>query len=408
MLPNLRHLRLFTAISRHGRLVAAAQELHLTQPAATQAVHGLERWFGAELLRRSSGGVALTPAGELCRARSERALAQLHEGAGEALRAPDAGARLERALTAAQLQALVEVVEQGGFGRAARHGARSRPGLHRAVRSLERNAGLVLFEPTSYGLQPSREAGRLVRRARLAAAELEQARAEVSASAGGSSGRTVIGAMPLARTWLVPEAVLEFLAAEPRHAVSILDGPYETLLAALRGGMAEFLVGALRQPGPGADVVQEPLFDDPLAIVVRSGHPLAGRRRLRNRDLLRYPWVAPRPGSPLRRQFEALFAGPPAQRWPPIECNSLVAARALLLGSERMMLLSAHQVRHELRTGLLVALPHPQGRVTRPIGLARRRDWRPTAAQARLLECLRQRARSLAEGLPSATRAAIL
>lgn len=408
MLPNLRHLRLFIAIGRHGRLAAAARELHLTQPAATQAVHGLERFFGAALLRRGSGGVALTAAGELCLARIERALAQLREGAGEAARAPDGAARLERALTAAQLQALIDVVEQGGFSPAARHGGRSRPGLHRAVRSLERNAGVVLFESTSYGLQPSREAGRLARRARLAAAELEQARAEVSASVGGNSGRTVIGTMPLARTWLVPEAVLEFLAAEPGHTVSILDGPYETLLAALRGGTAEFLVGALRQPGPGVDVVQEHLFDDPLAIVVRAGHPLAGRRRLRDRDLLRYPWVAPRPGSPLRRQFDSLLAGGPALRWPPVECNSLVAARALLLGSDRMMLLSAHQVRHELQTRLLVALPHPQGRVTRPIGLARRHDWRPTAAQARLLGCLRQRACTLAEGLPSGARPAIL
>ena len=53
----------------------------------------------------------------------------------------------------------------------------------------------------------------------------------------------------------------------------------------------------------------------------------------------------------------------------PIECNSLIAARALLLESDRIMLLSAHQIHYELKAGLLVALPHPAGNVVRPIGL---------------------------------------
>jgi hypothetical protein len=47
---------------------------------------------------------------------------------------------------------------------------------------------------------------------------------------------------------------------------------------------------------------------------------------------------------------------------------------------------------------MLVPLPHPSGNVVRPIGLTQRRDWRPTPAQARLLECLRERASGLMHG----------
>jgi hypothetical protein len=43
---------------------------------------------------------------------------------------------------------------------------------------------------------------------------------------------------------------------------------------------------------------------------------------------------------------------------------------------------------------MLVALPHPDGRVTRPIGLTLRRDWRATAAQQDFLEVLRRHATS--------------
>jgi len=78
----------------------------------------------------------------------------------------------------------------------------------------------------------------------------------------------------------------------------------------------------------------------------------------------------------------------------PIECNSLVAARSLLIASDRVMLLSEHQIHHELETGQLVALPHPFGPVTRSIGLTVRRDWRPTEVQAQLVEGLRRHARA--------------
>jgi hypothetical protein len=40
---------------------------------------------------------------------------------------------------------------------------------------------------------------------------------------------------------------------------------------------------------------------------------------------------------------------------------------------------------------MLVALPHPAGKIVRGIGLTVRRDWRPTQAQARLLAILRDR-----------------
>jgi len=127
--------------------------------------------------------------------------------------------------------------------------------------------------------------------------------------------------------------------------------------------------------------------------VVRAGHPLTRRRRARVRDLARFPWIMPRRGAPLRRQVEALFRGDgiaaPACT---IECNSLGAARELLAGSDRVMLLSALQIRHEQSAGELVALPHPGGRVVRSIGFTLRRDWQPTATQKRLLELLRARA----------------
>jgi LysR family transcriptional regulator of gallate degradation len=398
MHANLRHLHTFREVARLGSVSAAARAVHISQPAVTQAIAGLGRFFGSPLLLRNGAGVALTAAGRICLERIERSIAQLRDALAEATRgAATPPGDVERLVRSTQLEALGAVVQHGNFSLAARAAHLSQPSIHRSARELERLLGVPLFEKTSFGITPTREAEKLARRARLAFAEIEQARAEVQTLLGGESGRTVIGAMPLARSYLLPAALLEFTQEHPRHGVAIIEGTYEHLLSGLRFGESDVLIGALRDPAPAADVVQEHLFDDPLAIIARAEHPLAKRKRLTPASLRHFQWIAPRAGSPLRTHFDALLASTGIEMpTPPLECNSLAAARAFLLESDRLMLLSAHQIHYEMQAGSLVALPHPAGQVLRPIGLTLRRNWRPTGTQQQLLTILRSSARAAA------------
>ncbi len=398
MHANLRHLHTFREVARLGTVSAAARAVHISQPAVTQAIAGLERFFDCRLLTRHNTGVSLTRAGEICLVRVERSMMQLREALGEVTRA--AGAvriDMERLVRSTQLDALDAVVEHGNFSIAARARRVSQPSVHRSARELERLLGVPLFEKTSFGVTPTRAAAELARRARLAFAEIAQARAEIHALRGDESGRTVIGALPLARSYLLPAALLEFTQEHPGHGVTIIEGTYEHLLAGLRSGESDVLIGALREPAPATDVNQEHLFDDPLALIVRAAHPLVGRRRVTAAMLRKFQWIAPRTGSPLRGHFDALMDSAGLRLpSPPLECNSLAAARAFLLESDRIMLLSAHQIHYEMKAGLLAALPHPAGNVVRPIGLTLRRNWHPTGTQQRLLEILRRNARGAA------------
>jgi LysR family transcriptional regulator of gallate degradation len=395
-LPNIRHLAALYAVMQRGSFSAAAQAVHLTQPAVTQAVALLERHFASRLFVRLSRGVELTEAGAICAPRIGRAFDRIREGLRGFAGARSSEAQLLRGITSVQLEALTAVVDAGGFSAAARGAGRARTTYFRSARALEARLASGLFESTSHGIRPTREAGRLARQVLLAKAELAQARAEIAALNGSDRGSTVVGAMPLARSAVLPQAILRFSALKPQHSVSILEGPYDTLLEALQSGAADVLIGALRGVVPG-DVLEEHLFDDPLAIIARAGHPLAATRSVRAQgslpDLRRYPWIAPRRESPLRRQFERLFEGTPSAPVAPIECNSLETARAILVSSDRLMLLSAQQVHAELVSGQLIALPHPLGRVMRAIGLTLRRDWHPTTTQRELIEALRQQAR---------------
>lgn len=398
---NLKHLYFFSEVARLGNVTAAAHAIHLTQPAITQAVANVERYFGSALLHRTRNGVALTAAGKACQLRVERALGQLHDGIAEFGKPLNVQKRthLLRSLSTAQVEALLAVVEHRNFSAASRARNQSQPAIHRATRDLERLLEISLFEKTSYGIVPTRAAERFARKARLAFAEISQARAEVIAVNGGEAGRTVVGALPLARTFLLPNALLQFSEEFPKHQIEIVEGTYSHLLDSLHSGEVDFFIGAMRHAKPGTGIMETRLFEDPLSIIMRSRHPLSKKRRITVQMLSSFPWVAPRTGSPLRNQYNKLFRSAGVQ--PPlasIECNSISAARALLLESDRIMLLSSHQVYYDLRAGMLKALPPPAGKISRPIGMTWRSGWEPTRTQAVLLDMLKESARQLHAG----------
>ena len=409
---NLRHLHAFREVARLGSISAAARSIHLTQPAVTQAIAQIEAHFGASLFVRSSTGMQLTGAGEICAERVDRALRALQDGIvelrGSAGRDPDKLMHIVHGMRTAQLRALTAIAQHRNFTLAARSSHMAQPTIHRAARELERLLEVPLFEKTSYGIVPTSGAEYLARRAGVAFAELEQARAEIAGLSGNEQGRTVAGACSMAQhPFLIPEAFIEFSLRCPEHGISILNGTYEHLVASLRIGETDFLIGPLRSADLPHDVVQERLFDDPLGIIVRADHPLARRKRLTSADLLRYPWIAPRRGAPLRSDFETLFqlAGVPAPDRP-LECNSLSSARAFLLATTRMMLVSPHHFRDDLQVGRFTLLAHPAGPVVRPMGLISRREWRPTSTQASLLEVIRQRSRMAQEWAAGAAQEA--
>lgn len=93
MALNLQALRVFAAVVEHAGFSRAAAALHLSQPAVSKAVAGLERDVGFPLLERGARGVRLTGAGAALheRARELFAVERSAEEELRALRGLDAG-----------------------------------------------------------------------------------------------------------------------------------------------------------------------------------------------------------------------------------------------------------------------------------------------------------------------------
>jgi DNA-binding transcriptional LysR family regulator len=386
---NLRHLLALPAIARAGGLGAAGEIVHLSQPALTQGLARLETTLGVQLFVRGAHGVAPTRAGKLLVIRVERAAAQLADGA-RILRGGAAPGLVNR-LTMSQIRALAAVATQGSFTLAARESGLAQPSVQRAARELEQTAGQPLFVRAGRTIELTPQARRLARRIRLAVAELRDGLAELAALADAGAGAVTVGALPLARARLIPRAVARFTELFPTGQVKVIDGPYVEMLSELRAGDIDLIVGAERDPPPARDIVQEPLFEDRLIVVARRGHPLGEAAAPDVAELARYPWVVPRREAPLRARWEGMFraAGLEPPR-PHAECSSTMAVRGLLLQGDWLSLLSPEQVEVERRAGLIVQIGPAAGAPSRRIALTRRRDLRPTAAQAAMADLIRE------------------
>ncbi|MFQ3234928.1 MAG: LysR family transcriptional regulator of gallate degradation [Paraglaciecola sp.] len=389
---NIRHLLCAMQIKEFGTLTQAAKQIHLTQSALTQGINKLEKELGYLLFSRSHGGMLPTPAGELFLQRISRAFEHLHEFAS-ILYGNDKAKRQTfiRSVTSGQLRALIHVVELQNYTGAGQRLGLSQPTLHRTIKNLQQLCDQALFTRSPTGVEPSWRAKQLRRYGSLFFAELQQGIEEISEFNGQMNGSLRVGSLPLARTKIVPLSVLRLNDEFPDANISIIDGPYEEQFNTLLNGQLDIIVGALRLPLQHQDIVQLPLFQDQLSIVVKAEHPLATRQTISATELQQLNWVAPAKSTPARHMFSQIFVSrglaPPSHV---IECSSLVAVRGILLNSERAALLPARQVEVEVRAGLLALCPMTLPGTDREIGLTLRRSWYPTQMQSRFLEIIEQ------------------
>ena len=395
-LPSLRQLRAFEAVARRESIGAAARELGLSQPAVTQMVAQTETALAVSLLERQRTGTYLTGLGSVLLPRVQRLFAHIQSALGD----PVVGASLsgrettksvENKITDTHIRALTAIAELGSFEAAARRLKISQPALHRSARDLERVVRRSLYQRAARGLAPTSQARELARRLKVALRELEYGIDEMRTVQGIFTARIAVGNIPHSGTHLLSKAINQFLASYPAASVHILDGPYEPLLDALRGGDLDLLFGVLRRPTWATDVREEFLFSNPYVVVVRRQHPLAHVRNITLRDLAQYDWILPARGAPRREAFERLFAESSPSPMVSIETTSAAIYRSVLATTDRIALLSTLETQFGEPDGLTV-LPFESPVLARTDGVASRADWQPTSLHRQFLDLLRGQA----------------
>lgn len=385
---NLRHLRGLLAVCEEGSISAAAQVMNLSQPALTQGIVKLEGQLGVTLFERRSDGMVATSVGELVEGRVRAALEHLATG-GRWLAGPNF--QPERRVTMAQLRALLALTETGSFASAADRISLSQTAVHRAVRELEEALHKKLVERRGRTVQPNFGGRRFARHVRLAIHEIQAAFSELGIDAQSST--VTLGTTPLARAFIVPEAMALMAGSEVHAGFQVFEGGWGELIESLRDGIIDMVVGEL-PAHDSPDLAKTPLYEDSLIIAAGRQHPLAGLAQPSLETLAMYPWIIAPENSPLRTEFEQLFAGKHRPQ-APIECGSIMIIGRLLTSTKMLTLATPDQVALQIRSGLLARVGAPLTGLQHTIGITMRQGWRPTRAQLRFLEFLREASKAV-------------
>ena len=394
---HLRRLMFFDAVCREGGIGQAAAAVGMTQPAVSQAIKRLELSFGAQLFERGHGGSELTAEGGLLLRRVRRMFGQVEAALAELpasvrVRAVDP-ASIRRHLTDAQLRCHIAIAQAGSAVAAARLLDVSQVAVHRAARALEDTVGVALYRRRVHHVGVNTAGLALARKLGVALHEIVQAADDLAAARGHASGRVLVGVLPLLPQRLLARAIGRLRETYPEAAVTIQEGAHAQLLGALEFGQLDVLVGALRSPRLFGTVEEADLFDDPYVVVVRRGHALAEKARVKPADLAAYDWVVPQRDMPRRAAVEAMLATLPRRPRVAVETSSLAMMMSMLEESDCISLLSRSHILYGSYRDDVVALKVATPSKGRTVGVTTRTGWLATPVQQAFIDRLAEQCR---------------
>jgi DNA-binding transcriptional LysR family regulator len=167
------------------------------------------------------------------------------------------------------LEYFVAVVDHGGVTKAAHALYIAQPSLSQAIRALEREVGVALFDRSNRRLELTPGGEAFLGQARRVLREAERARAKVGAVRDLESGRLTVAAVATLTVTPLSELVGRLHARHPGIQVTVQDpGSPAAVVEAVRQGQAELGVTPLVAAG---HLVVEPLWTDRVMLAVAPG-----------------------------------------------------------------------------------------------------------------------------------------
>ena len=213
------------------------------------------------------------------------------------------------------------------LGRVAVQMRLSQPAITKALREVENIFGTQLFERTSRGLVPTPTGDAALVYARRWLADLESTSRVLASIESGRSGRLRLGITSMVPQALLTSALTHLLDRSPRVSVMTREGTTDELVAALMARELDCAIGR-SYDGEATDVIQEPIYEQApcFAVNARSVRRLS-RGPLDWARMVELDWILPPPNTPMRRTYNAVFAGAGLQ--PPVPILETISVRSM-------------------------------------------------------------------------------
>ena len=188
-------------------------------------------------------------------------------------------------MTLTELRYIVAVARERHFGRAAEACFVSQPTLSVAIKKLEEELDVKLFERGTLEVSVTPLGEAIVRQAQSV---LEQAAAIKEIAKRGQdplTGPLRLGIIYTVGPYLLPELVRHVIELVPQMPLVLQENFTVKLLDMLRAGDLDCAI--IAEPFPDTGLAVAPLYDEPFMVAVPSAHPLAARESISSEELKR-------------------------------------------------------------------------------------------------------------------------
>jgi len=188
-------------------------------------------------------------------------------------------------MTLTELKYIVAVARERHFGKAADACYVSQPTLSVAVKKLEEELDVKLFERSANEVAVTPLGEEIVRQAQSV---LEQAAAIKEIAKRGKdplTGPLTLGVIYTIGPYLLPDLVRQMIKLNPQMPLILQENFTVKLLEMLRNGEIDCAI--LAEPFPDAGLATAPLYDEPFLAAVPASHPLALQSQVSTEELKR-------------------------------------------------------------------------------------------------------------------------
>lgn len=210
-------------------------------------------------------------------------------------------------MTLTDLRYIVALAETLHFGRAAEKCFVAQPTLSAAVKKLEQELNVMLFERDSSEVRITPVGAAIVVQARKVLGESARIRELAKAGQDPLASPLKLGVIYTIGPYLLPALIPQMRERAPHMPLVIREQYTTQLVAAVQEGELDVIVAALPLEAPGLNVL--PLYDEPFRVVTPAAHSFAQRKQIDAAQLADEPMLLLGTGNCFRDQVLQVCPG---------------------------------------------------------------------------------------------------
>ncbi|MDI6751228.1 MAG: LysR substrate-binding domain-containing protein [Rhodocyclaceae bacterium] len=288
-------------------------------------------------------------------------------------------------MTLTELRYIVALAREKHFGRAAEKCFVSQPTLSVAVKKLEDELGVILFERGQHEITVTPAGEPIVRQAEKVLAEAARIKELADTAGDPLAGPLRIGAIYTIGPYLLPRLVPLLRQVAPQMPLILQENFTAQLIEALKNCELDVAIVALPVEEPG--LVAQAVYDEAFRVLVPARHPWAKEKAIAPRKLLDQPLLMLGRGNCFRDQVLDLCSRAGAGGPQVLEGSSLETIRLMVASNIGVTVMPASAV-DELpkNDALLRVRPFVEPTPTRRVGMV----WRASFPRHQAIDLLRR------------------